>query len=80
MVRLERISTCRRKSAWKAVGPFTGWVYWQYTVGNFHEKYLIYDNPWPFASEMPIDSTAYESTYAAACYALDRGLQPDRNL
>ena len=73
---------------------FTGWVYWQYTVGNFHEKYLlpliaaleaegqqakadflraewekkvkyfIYDSAWPFASEMPIDSTAYESTYA----------------
>ena len=20
---------------------FTGWVYWQYTVGNFHEKYLL---------------------------------------
>jgi len=67
---------------------FTCWVYWQYTVGNFHERYLIpliaaleaeghpdqaqflraewekkvkffiYDSPWPFASEMPIDSTA----------------------
>jgi hypothetical protein len=89
---------------------FTGWVYWQYTVGNFHEKYLlpliaaleaegqqtkadwlrgewekkvkyfIYDNPWPFASEMPIDSTAYESTYAAARYALEHGLRPDTNL
>ena len=20
---------------------FTGWVYWQYTIGNFHEKYLL---------------------------------------
>lgn len=89
---------------------FTGWVYWQYTVGNFHEKYLlpliaaleaegqqaqadflraewekkvkyfIYDHPWPFASEMPIDSTAYESTYAAGRYALERGLKPDTNL
>jgi hypothetical protein len=87
-----------------------GWVYWQYTVGNFHEKYLlplidaleaegqhdkadflrgewekkvkyfIYDNPWPFASEMPIDSTAYESTYAAADYALTHDLAPDTNL
>ncbi len=89
---------------------FTGWVYWQYTVGNFHEKYLlpliaaleaegrptqadflrrewekkvkyfIYDSPWPFASEMPIDSTAYESTYAAAKYALEVPLAPDTNL
>jgi hypothetical protein len=89
---------------------FTGWVYWQYTVGNFHEKYLlpliaaleaegqpakadflraewekkvkyfIYDHPWPFASEMPIDSTAYESTYAAGRYALERGLTPGTNL
>ena len=89
---------------------FTGWVYWQYTVGNFHEKYLlplidaleqegqqakadflrsewekkvkyfIYDHPWPFASEMPIDSTAYESTYAAGRYALERSLQPDSKL
>jgi len=89
---------------------FTGWVYWQYTVGNFHEKYLlpliaaleaegqqpkadflrgewekkvkyfIYDQPWPFASEMPIDSTAYESTYAAGRYASEHGLKPDMNL
>ena len=89
---------------------FTGWVYWQYTVGNFHEKYLlpliaaletegqkakadflrvewekkvkyfIYDNPWPFAFEMPIDSTAYESTYAAGKYAVEHGLKPDTNL
>jgi len=89
---------------------FTGWVYWQYTVGNFHEKYLlplisaleaeghkdkahflrgewekkvkyfIYDSRYPYASEMPIDSTAYESTYAAARYALTHGLKPDTNL
>ena len=89
---------------------FTGWVDWQYTVGNFHEKYLlpliraleaegwtakaerlrgewekkvkyfIYDSPWPFASEMPIDSTAYESTYAAAHYALETPLRPDERL
>jgi hypothetical protein len=89
---------------------FTGWVYWQYTVGNFQEKYLlpliaaleaegqqskadwlraqwekkvkyfIYDNPWSFASEMPVDSTAYESTYAAAAYALEHGLSADTNL
>ncbi len=89
---------------------FTGWVYWQYTVGNFHEKYLlpliaaleaeglqdradflraewekkvkyfIYDNPRPFVSEMPIDSTAYESTYAVANYALRTTLKSDTDL
>jgi len=89
---------------------FTGWVYWQYTVGNFHEKYLlpliaaledegrqadadalrgewekkvkyfIYDGVYAFASEMPVDSTAYESTYAAAKYALEHGLKPDTKL
>jgi 3-methyladenine DNA glycosylase AlkD len=89
---------------------FTGHVYWQYTTGNFHEKYLLpliealeregqpakagalraewekkvkyflYDNHRPFASEMPIDSTAYESTYAAADYALTHTLKPDTNL
>lgn len=89
---------------------FTGWVYWQYKVGNFHEKYLlpliealeaegqpakadclrgewekkvkffIYDSRYAFASEMPIDSTAYESTYAAARYAMEHGLHPDTNL
>ena len=89
---------------------FTGWVYWQYTIGNFHEKYLLpliaaleaegqtskadflrgewekkvkyflEDHPWPFASEMPIDSTAYESSYAIAKYALEVPLRPDTNL
>ena len=89
---------------------FTGWVDWQYTIGNFHEKYrlplmaaleaegqktqaaylrgewekkvkyFIYDNPWPFTSEMPIDSTAYESTQAIASYAMENKLRPDRNL
>lgn len=88
----------------------TGRVYWQYTIGNFHEKYLlpliaalesegrqadadflrgewekkvkyfIYDNRYAFASEMPVDSTAYESTYAAGHYALGHGLKPDTNL
>lgn len=87
---------------------FTGWVHWQYTIGNFHERYLlpliealaahgrqadadflrqewekkvkyfIYDGEYAFASEMPVDSTAYESTYAAARYALEHGLQPDQ--
>ncbi len=86
---------------------FTGWVHWQYTIGNFHERYLlplidalaangrqadaddlrqewekkvkyfIYDGEYAFASEMPVDATAYESTYAAARYALEQGLQPD---
>lgn len=87
-----------------------GWVYWQYTTGNFHEKYLlplidalesegraddasflrrewekkvkymIYDDPIPFVSEMPVDSTAYESTYTVAKYALSHRLAPDVDL
>jgi len=89
---------------------FTGWPDWAYTVGNFHEKYLLrivealeregrqeqadhlrgewekkvkyflYDDPFPFISEMPVDSTAYESTYAIARYALTHGLKPDERL
>jgi len=89
---------------------FTGWTDWAYTIGNFHEKYLlgiiealeregqqdkadylrsewekkvkyfIYDDPFPFISEMPVDSTAYESTYAIARYALTHGLKPDEKL
>jgi len=89
---------------------FTGWTDWAYTIGNFHEKYLLgiiealeregqqekadglrgewekkvkrflYDDPFPFISEMPVDSTAYESTYAIARYALTRGLKPDERL
>jgi len=89
---------------------FTGWTDWAYTIGNFHEKYLLgiiealeregqpqkaawlrgewekkvkrflYDDPFPFISEMPVDSTAYESTYAIARYALTRGLKPDEKL
>jgi hypothetical protein len=86
---------------------FTGWVDWQYTLGNFHEKYLLgiidaleqkglkdkanylrkewekkvkyflYDDPYPFVSEMPVDSTAYESSYAIAKYALTHKLETD---
>ncbi len=89
---------------------FSGWTDWAYTIGNFHEKYVlkiidalkkrgeeekaayltdrwerkvkyfIYDDRFPFISEMPVDSTAYESSYAIARYALTRGLQPDTNL
>jgi len=89
---------------------FTGWTDWAYTIGNFHEKYLLgiiealeregqqqkadalrgewekkvkyflYDDPLPFVSEMPVDSTAYESTYAIARYALTHGLKPDEKL
>ncbi|MBN1443417.1 MAG: hypothetical protein JXA90_11970, partial [Planctomycetes bacterium] len=43
-------------------------------------KYFLYDDRFPFISEMPVDSTAYESTYAIAKYALTRGLEPDEKL
>ncbi len=89
---------------------FSGWTDWAYTIGNFHEKYLLniidaleaegqqakadelrrhwerkvkyflYDDPYPFISEMPVDSTAYESSYAIARYALKQGLSPDEKL
>ncbi|NQT85902.1 hypothetical protein HQ560_04010 [bacterium] len=89
---------------------FNGWTDWAYTIGNFHEKYLLgildaleaegrreeadalraewekkvkyflYDDAYPFISEMPVDSTAYESTYAVARYALTHGLEPDKDL
>jgi hypothetical protein len=89
---------------------FTGWVDWQFALGNFHEKYLlaiidalrregqadkaawlhsqwekkvkyfIYDDPYPWGSEMPFDSTAFESTYAIARYALTNSLTPDERL
>lgn len=43
-------------------------------------KFFIYDDPYPFISEMPVDSTAYESCYAIARYALTHGLKPDERL
>lgn len=43
-------------------------------------KYFLYDERYPFASEMPIDSTAYESSYAIAKYALTHKLKPDEKL
>ena len=87
-----------------------GWTDWAYTLGNFHEKYLLplietlraeglddkadylegewdkkvkfflYDDDYPFVSEMPVDSTAYESSYAIGKYALTRELKPDHHL
>jgi hypothetical protein len=99
-------SNIRMEGGWS----FTGWVYWAYTIGNFHEKYLLpliaaledeglsdqaaylrgewekkvkyflYDDTYPWVSEMPVDSTAFESTYVAAKYALSHGLSPDENL
>ena len=41
-------------------------------------KYMIYDNPLPFGSEMWFDSTAFESTQAVAHYAVEHGLTPDK--
>ena len=87
-----------------------GWTDWAYTLGNFHEKYLLplidclraenlddkadylegewdkkvkfflYDDDYPFVSEMPVDSTAYESSYAIGKYSLKKQLQPDNKL
>jgi hypothetical protein len=43
-------------------------------------KYFLYDDPYPWVSEMPVDSTAYESTYAIAKYGIMHELKPDTNL
>ena len=43
-------------------------------------KYFLYDDPYPYTSEMPVDSTAFESSYAIAKYALTHALKPDHRL
>jgi len=37
-------------------------------------RYFLHDDPNPWISEMPVDSTAFESTYAIARYAMGREL------
>ena len=41
--------------------------------GEWEKKilYFVYDDPYPFDSEMPFDTTAFESTYAFARYGLE---------
>jgi hypothetical protein len=43
-------------------------------------KYFIYDDPYPFDSEFPFDTTAFESSHAIAKYALENRLEPDDRL
>jgi len=43
-------------------------------------KFFIYDDPYPFDSEFPFDTTAFESSHAIAKYALMNGLEPDDHL
>ncbi|MCK9310802.1 MAG: DUF5695 domain-containing protein, partial [Bacteroidales bacterium] len=43
-------------------------------------KYSIYDDPWPFGSEMFVDRTAYETSYYIAEYAKKNRLLPDEQL
>ena len=43
-------------------------------------KFFLYDDPYPYTSEMPVDSTAFESSYAIAKYALTHDLEPDHRL
>lgn len=42
--------------------------------------YFIYEDPWPFASEFPIDRTAYESSYYIADYGCRHYIEPRKNL
>jgi len=48
--------------------------YWEIKV-----KYMVYDHPYPFGSEMHFDSTAFESTHAIAQYGLSHDIAPDVN-
>lgn len=43
-------------------------------------KYMVYDDPYPFGSEMLFDATAFESTHAVAKYGLENEVPPDTNL
>lgn len=38
--------------------------------------YMIYEDPWPFGSEMFVDRTAFESSYYVAEYAKQNVIQP----
>lgn len=40
-------------------------------------KYMVYDHPYPFGSEMWFDSTAFESTHAVAKYGMEHDVQTD---
>ncbi len=43
-------------------------------------KYFIYDDPWPFGSEMFVDRTAFESSYYIGEYAKENTMQPQEQL
>ncbi|MCX6343682.1 MAG: DUF5695 domain-containing protein [Armatimonadetes bacterium] len=43
-------------------------------------KYFVFDDPYPYISEYPFDTTAYESTHAIAKYGLEHDVLPDQNL
>lgn len=38
--------------------------------------YMVYENPWPFGSEMFVDRTAFESSYYVGEYVLTRKMLP----
>ena len=43
-------------------------------------KYFIYDDPYPYRSEMVTDRTAFESSYYLAKYGLQNDMKPDEKL
>lgn len=49
-------------------------VQWEHKV-----RYMVYDHPYPFGSEMWFDSTAFESTHAIAKYGLEHQVLPCQN-
>lgn len=53
-----------------------------YLRGEWEKKvrFFVCGDKYPWTSEMPVDSTAFESTYEAARYALERDLPAVKNL
>ena len=39
--------------------------------------YMVYEDPWPFGSEMFVDRTAFESSYYVAEYAKLNPIKPE---
>lgn len=50
--------------------------------GEWEKKvmYFMYEDPWPFGSEMYVDRTAFESSYYIADYGLTHDIEPRQNM
>ncbi|HEY3414924.1 MAG TPA: DUF5695 domain-containing protein [Armatimonadota bacterium] len=55
-------------------------AYWLKRELEKKVKYFVYDNPYPYGSEYPFDSTAYETSHMLAKYGVTHELKPDTKL